>query len=189
MVRILAAQINPTIGDLAGNTKLILQGIEQGRREKADLVIFPELCLSGYPPEDFILLPHFIDAVSDRLDEIVHATEGIAAIVGLPRYNPHKLEKILYNSAAFIHNRRVIDYADKILLPTYDVFDERRYFEPGEQVKVWELNGKKFAFTICEDIWQHSGLLQTTCYRRDPVLEINKKDLSCLSIFQLLPFM
>lgn len=171
-MRILAAQINPTIGDLTGNTSRILQAIEQGRNQKADLVVFPEMSLSGYPPEDFILLPHFMEEVARKLEEIVQATQGIAVIVGLPRYNPHKLEKTLYNSAALIHDRELIDFADKILLPTYDVFDERRYFEPGEQVKVWTLHDQKLAVTICEDLWQHSGFLQSTHYRRNPVMEI-----------------
>lgn len=187
-MRILLAQINPTIGDLAGNTQLILQGIEQGRLEKADLVIFPEMSITGYPPEDFILLPHFIEAVFAHLEEIVKATEGIAVIVGLPRYNPHKYEKALYNSAAYIHDRVIIDYADKILLPTYDVFDERRYFEPGEHVKVWELKGQKFAFTICEDLWQHSGLLKSTLYRRDPIEEIKKHKPTFLINISASPF-
>lgn len=187
-MRILLAQINPTIGDLAGNTQLILSAIAQGRKQKADIVVFPELALSGYPPEDFILLPHFMDAISQKLEEIIQATAGIAILLGLPRYNPYKLEKTLYNSAAFIHNQKLIDFGDKILLPTYDVFDERRYFEPGHQVKVWELNGKKFAVTICEDLWQHSGFLQTASYRRDPVLELQNEPLSFLINISASPY-
>lgn len=187
-MRILVCQINPTIGDLNGNASLILKGIEKGKSQKADLVIFPELALTGYPPEDFILLPHFLAAVENHLKEIVQATEGIAAIVGLPRYNPHKLEKRVYNSAALIRNREILDFADKILLPTYDVFDERRYFEPGNEVKVWELLGTKFAFTICEDLWQHSGLLQETSYRRDPIEEVKDKHPSFLLNLSASPF-
>lgn len=187
-MRILVAQIDPSVGDLAGNTKLILKGISQGKRENADLVIFPELALTGYPPEDFILLPHFMDAVTSHLEEIVHATEGIAAIVGLPRVNPHKSEKRLYNSAAFIQNRSVVDFADKILLPTYDVFDERRYFEPGEEVKVWELHGQRFALTICEDLWQHSGLLQSASYQRDPIVEVKQQKPSLLINISASPY-
>lgn len=172
-MRILVAQIDPTIGDLSGNAKKIIQGIRRGKELKADLVIFPELSLSGYPPEDFLLLPHFIEQVDQKLHEIVQETEGVAAIVGLPRYNPHKVEKNLYNSAVFIHNRTILDYADKMLLPTYDVFDERRYFEPGEKAKIWELKGEKFGITVCEDLWQHKGILQTI-YRRDPIEELQK---------------
>lgn len=187
-MRILVAQMNPTIGDLAGNTQRILESIERGRRQKVDLVVFPEMALSGYPPEDFILLPHFMQAIAERLEEIVQATSGLAAIVGLPRYNPHKLEKTLYNSAALIQNQSLIDFVDKILLPTYDVFDERRYFEPGNQVKVWQLNGQKLALTICEDLWQHSGFLQSTSYRRDPILEFEKQSFACLINISASPY-
>lgn len=178
-MRILVEQIDPTIGDLAGNTQKIIQGIQKGKELKADLVIFPELSLTGYPPEDFLLLPHFIEQVDQKLHTIVQETEGIAAILGLPRYNPHKVEKNLYNSAVFINNRAIIDYADKMLLPTYDVFDERRYFEPGENPKIWELKGEKFAITVCEDLWQHKGILQTI-YRRDPIEEFQKNKPSFL---------
>lgn len=187
-MRILAAQINPTIGDLTGNAKCIIQSIERGRNQGVDLVVFPEMALSGYPPEDFILLPHFMDAVAVELEGIVHASKGIAVIVGLPRYNPHKLEKALYNSAAFIQDGRLIDFADKILLPTYDVFDERRYFEPGEEVKIWVLGNQKIAVTICEDLWQHSGCLQSTHYRRNPILEIEKHQPACLINISASPY-
>ncbi len=174
-MRILVAQINPTIGDLSGNTERIIQAIHRGRRQNVDLVLLPELSLSGYPPEDFLLLPHFIEAVNLKLEEIVQATYGIAAIIGLPRNNPNQREKILYNSAAIIDNQKIVGYADKILLPTYDVFDERRYFEPGKHVKMWLFKGQKIAVTICEDLWQHSGLLKATSYYRDPVLELKKE--------------
>lgn len=187
-MRILVAQINPIIGDLAGNAKLIIQAIQRGRKQGVDLVVLPELALSGYPPDDFLLLPHFMEEIAQRLEEIVQATEGIAVIVGLPRYNPHKLEKTLSNSAAFIQNRTLIDFADKILLPTYDVFDERRYFEPGETVKVWTINGEKIAVIICEDLWQHSGFLQSTSYRRDPILELKGQKLSCLVNISASPY-
>jgi NAD+ synthase (glutamine-hydrolysing) len=187
-MRILVAQINPTIGDLPGNAARIVQAINRGRHEEVDLVVLPELALSGYPPEDFILLPHFMDAVANWLEEIVYATKGISAIVGLPRYNPHKLEKTLYNSAAFIQNQTLVDFADKILLPTYDVFDERRYFEPGEQVKIWTVKGEKIAMTICEDLWQHSGFLQSTSYRRDPILELEGQVLACLLNISASPY-
>jgi NAD+ synthase (glutamine-hydrolysing) len=187
-MRILTVQINQTIGDLVGNSERIIQAIERGRNQGVDLVVFPEMALSGYPPEDFILLPHFMEAVAQQLQEIVQATAGIAAIVGLPRYNPYKLEKTLYNSAAFIQNKILIDFTDKILLPTYDVFDERRYFEPGHAVKTWMLNNQRIGVTICEDLWQHSGLLRSTSYRRDPVLEFAGKDISCLINISASPY-
>jgi NAD+ synthase (glutamine-hydrolysing) len=187
-MRILVAQINPTIGDLEGNTERIIHSIQQGRRQGLDLVIFPELALSGYPPEDFILLPHFMEAINECLNKIISTTEGIAAIVGLPRVNPHKLDEALYNSAALIQNQKLVDFADKILLPTYDVFDERRYFEPGHQAKIWTLNGQKLAITICEDLWQHSGFLQSAFYRRDPILELIDQKPTCLINISASPY-
>lgn len=171
-MRILLAQINPTIGDLKGNTERIIRAIQRGRQQGADIILLPELCLSGYPPEDFLLLPHFMKAVAHHLEQIIQETKDLVAIVGLPRYNPNRREKVLYDSAAIIDNQKLVGFQDKVLLPTYDVFDERRYFEPGEPVKIWDIRGKKVGITICEDIWQHSGYLQSTYYRRDPVLEL-----------------
>ncbi len=187
-MRILVAQINPTIADVAGNCARIIQAIQRGRQQGVDLVLLPELALSGYPPEDFLLLPHFMASVEEHLQKIAQAAEGIAAIVGLPRYNPNRLEKSLYNSAALIHDQKIVDFADKILLPTYDVFDERRYFEPGEQVKIWDFKGHKLGVTICEDLWQHSGFLQSTYYRRDPVLEMKGEKPTCVLNLSASPY-
>jgi NAD+ synthase (glutamine-hydrolysing) len=187
-MKILAAQINPIIGDLKGNTQKIIAAIQRGKTQQVDVVLFPEMVLCGYPPEDFLLLPHFLDAIQAHLQEIIEATTGIAAIVGLPRYASHSTQAILYNSAAILENGKLVDYADKILLPTYDVFDERRYFEPGEEVKVWSFKGGKIAVTICEDIWQHSGILQTTYYQRDPVLELKKKNPTLLLNLSASPY-
>lgn len=174
LMKILAAQINPTVGDLNGNADLIIQSIRAGEAKGADIVLFPELSLTGYPPDDLLLLPQFIAAVAQKLEQIIAACQGITAVVGLARCNPHLLEKKLYNSAAIIQNGKLLGFADKILLPTYDIFDERRYFEPGEHVSVWEISGVKVAVTICEDLWQHSGLLEPTIYRRDPILELKE---------------
>lgn len=172
-MRILLAQINPTIGDLKGNSRLIADACTEGRAQKADIVLFPELALTGYPPEDFLLLPHFIEDTAAALEDLLPATMGIIAIIGLPRHNPHGGEKHLLNSAAIVENGKIIGYQDKTLLPTYDVFDERRYFEPNKQPpKVWELAGKRVAITICEDLWNHSKLLKSVDYQRDPVEEL-----------------
>jgi NAD+ synthase (glutamine-hydrolysing) len=178
-MKILAAQINPTVGDLIGNRKKIVEAIKNGCQNQADIVLFPELALTGYPPEDLLLLPHFIASTAEQLEEIIAATKGIIAIVGLPRPNPHGLEKKLFNSAAIIQDGKLLCYADKILLPTYDIFDERRYFEPGNHVCILNIKGKKIGITICEDLWQHSGFVELTKYRRDPILELkdSKPDL------------
>lgn len=171
-MRILLAQINPTVGDLAGNTNKILKGIAYAKDHSADLVLFPELALTGYPPEDFLLLPHFISALTHPLSQIQEASKDIIVIVGTPRQSSGLTEKHLYNSAAIFSDGELLGYQDKTLLPTYDVFTERRYFDPSTSMNVWDIRDKKIGITICEDIWQHSGLVKSTSYLRDPVNEL-----------------
>lgn len=173
-MKILLAQINPIIGDIKGNTDKILKGIAHAKKHLCHLVVFPELSLCGYPPEDLLLLPDFLDAISQSLLTIQNAGSGIVVIVGAPRKSVSTSEKRLYNSAAIYKDQKLIGYQDKSLLPTYDVFSETRYFEPASTVSLWELCDKKVGITICEDIWQHSDLLTDTQYRRDPVLELMK---------------
>ncbi len=168
-MRIFLAQINPTIGDLPGNTEKILHGVAMAKQQKADLVLFPELCLCGYPPDDFLLLPHFIEALHGPLERIKAASSGIAVIIGTPRRG----DDGLYNSAAIFANETLVGFQDKSLLPTYDVFTERRYFTPAQSRKVWNLCGHKIAITICEDIWEHSSLLKGVAYSCDPVRELS----------------
>lgn len=187
-MRILLVQMNPTIGDLAGNTDKIVKGIQRGIAKSADIVVFPELCLTGYPPEDFLLRPNFLDSTELALKKVIEACKGIIVIVGTPRKNPAKTEKGLFNSAAIIQNQTLIGFQDKSLLPTYDVFDERRYFEPAEDIKVWELLEKRVAVTICEDIWQHSQRLKLTSYRRDPVKDLKKQNPELLINLSASPF-
>lgn len=170
-MRILAAQLNPTIGDFEGNTKKILQTLDHARTQKADIVVFPEMAICGYPPEDLLLHAAFVEAVEMQLEKIVRASSGLMVVVGLIRKNPSHTEKPLFNSAAIIQDSKLIGYEDKCLLPTYDVFDERRYFESGSSIKLWEYKGKKMAVMICEDIWQHSGV-EFTNYLHDPVVDL-----------------
>lgn len=170
-MHILLAQLNLTVGDVEGNAAKIIQALDNARNQKADLVLFSEMCLSGYPPEDFLLLDHFMVKIQDALQKIIEASVHLTAIVGVPRVNPELNGKHLLNSAAVIQDGKLLGYQDKILLPTYDVFDERRYFEPGGKVKTWNLLGKKVAITICEDIWKHGDGLSAS-YQRDPVKEL-----------------
>jgi NAD+ synthase (glutamine-hydrolysing) len=172
-MRILLAQMNPIVGDISGNTRKIVEALQKGRELKADLVLFSELCITGYPPEDFLLMPHFIETAHRALQDIIAASQGLVVIVGLPRQNPGIGEKKLLNSAAIIENQTLLGFQDKALLPTYDVFDEKRYFEPGNRPRLWEFGGLKIAVTICEDLWQHSEQLKFTTYARDPVLELH----------------
>lgn len=166
-MKILVAQINPTIGDFEGNGRKILFAIERARHKKADIVLFPELTLTGYPPQDLLLHEAFMEDVNKTLETITAASHGLMVVVGLPRKNPFKEEKPLYNSAAILVNGALVGYYDKWLLPTYDVFDERRYFGAGKTLGIVEFKGKKIGLTICEDVWQ-----PFESYPRDPIGEL-----------------
>ncbi|MES2344842.1 MAG: NAD+ synthase [Chlamydiota bacterium] len=171
-MRILVAQLNPIIGDLEGNTKKILKTLERARSRGVEIVLFPELTICGYPPEDLLLQSSFIEAMEKCLETIVQDSARLMIFVGLVRRNLGAGEKALLNSAAIIHDGKLLGFYDKCLLPTYDVFDERRYFEPGNKPFVCELKGKKIGVIICEDIWQHAGFVGGTRYARDPVIDL-----------------
>lgn len=171
-MRIFVAQLNPIVGDLEGNTQKILKALDRARTKEADVVLFSELTLCGYPPEDLLLHPSFIDAQEKYLEEIIHASAKLMVFVGCVRRNTSKGEKPIFNSVAVICDGKLLGFEDKRLLPTYDVFDERRYFEPGSTAHVWEHKGKRIGVLICEDIWQHAGYVAYTQYARDPVLDL-----------------
>lgn len=173
-MRILVAQLNLIIGDLEGNTQKIIETLDRARSKEVDVVLFPELTICGYPPEDLMLHRSFIDAMDEYLEKIIRASARLLVVVGVVRKNNGKGEKPLFNSAAIIEDGKLLGYQDKWLLPTYDVFDERRYFEPGSDMKVWKFKGKKIGVIICEDIWQHAGYVDFTKYHRDPVQELAK---------------
>lgn len=164
--------MNPIIGALAYNREKIIEMIDRARKQRAELVIFSEMALCGYPPQDLLLLPAFIEAMEQELDKVREACYEIAAIVGSVRVNSNRGEKGLFNTAALIENGKIIGFQDKTLLPDYDVFSERRYFDAAHEVHVWNLCGKRVAVTICEDIWQHSGAVEYATYQMDPVLEL-----------------
>lgn len=187
-MRVLLAQINPTVGDLEGNCQKILQGIAEAERRQADLLVFPELALPGYPPDDLLLLPHFNEAVDRYLEKIVHAVRDVVVILGTPKRNPRRHEKLLCNSAAIIHEKTIIGFQDKALLPTYDVFDERRYFEPAPKTFAWEIKGKKVGITICEDIWQFSRKVADTDYAQDPIKDLEPHSPDLLINLSASPF-
>jgi NAD+ synthase (glutamine-hydrolysing) len=172
-VKVALAQINPVVGALERNAHVIVTMIEKARQKGADLIIFPEMALCGYPPEDLLLLPNFIEAMNLVLQKVVEASQEIAVIVGCVRKRPYKGEKGLCNSAALIENGKLIGFQDKMLLPDYDVFSERRYFEPADHVNVWKIKGLTLAVTICEDMWQHAkDAVEYTDYKRDPIIEL-----------------
>lgn len=174
-MRVLAAQLNPTIGDLDGNLQKVLAALKRAREQRIDIVVFPELVLSGYFPDDLLLDVSYIEAIQQKLALIEPHTKGLFAAIGLPRLNPNKKEKPLYNSAAIFADGKFLGFKDKTLLPTYDVYDEKRYFESGTQQPIWEYLGRRIAILICEDAWQHAHQVQDTTYQIDPVVELKEK--------------
>ena len=149
LLRVALAQVNPTVGDIRGNARLVADNISRARDEGAGLVVFPELTLSGYPPEDLLLKTSFLDAAAGALEELAAQTHGIAAVVGFPE----RAEDV-YNAAAVLADGEVVAVYRKIYLPNYGVFDEQRYFQSGSEAAIVELNGVPIGITICEDIWE-----------------------------------
>ncbi len=151
-IRISMAQINPTVGDLAGNQDKIIDSIGRAKKQGADLVVFPELAVTGYPPEDLVLKPQFVKGNLRTLQEIKKATRGITAIVGFVDVNEH-----LYDAAAVLHDGKLVYTYYKMLLPNYGVFDEYRYFKPGNRYPVLTIKGVNVGVNVCEDIWFADG--------------------------------
>jgi NAD+ synthase (glutamine-hydrolysing) len=153
-MKIALAQQNYIVGDFEGNLGKILKGIDEAAAKGADIVVFPELAVCGYPPRDFLDYKDFTRRSLQSVDTIrKYAAGKVAVLVGSPSFNNDSDGKDLYNSAFFLHNGKIIHLANKALLPTYDIFDEYRYFEPAKNFSVAEFGGKRIAVTICEDIW------------------------------------
>ncbi len=146
------AQINTTVGDLEGNAKRILQAISQARQYGADLVAFPEMALPGYPVEDLLLKPQFVDDNIDKLSQIIPACRGITAVIGFI-----DKQTDIYNAAAVVHDGKLVGVYHKQFLPNYGVFDENRYFQAGAESPVFVINGIGVGVNICEDIWYATG--------------------------------
>jgi len=152
-MKIALAQQNYHIGNFEHNVAKIIEGIKQAKQQGAELVIFSELCICGYPPRDFLEFNDFINKCYESIDRIKAHADSIGVIVGSPARNRIPEGKDLFNAAWLLYEKEVKGIAYKTLLPTYDVFDEYRYFEPGYDWKVIEFKGKRIALTICEDIW------------------------------------
>ena len=152
-MKIILAQQNYHIGNFESNTQKIIAAIEEGKKQHADLMVFSELCICGYPPLDLLDFTNFIEKCNESIDMIRSHTQGIGVLIGTPSVNEKKEGKNLFNSAYLLYNNTIVDVVHKSLLPTYDVFDEYRYFEPAYAWHTMMFNGKKLAVTICEDIW------------------------------------
>jgi len=171
-VRIGIAQINPTVGDLPGNRELILRYIEKAREEGIEFIVFPELALLGYPPRDLLHRRGFLEAAQEEFTKIVAASDGIGVVLGhvalaekreANRADPSATafggDFLLYNAAYLLAEGEIVGYQAKQRLPSFDVFEEERYFSPGERVEVLEWRGLKLGLSVCEDFWYEGGVL------------------------------
>jgi NAD+ synthase (glutamine-hydrolysing) len=175
-MKIFLAQQNYHIGNFEANTAKIIEGINKAKAAGADLVMFPELSICGYPPRDFLDFQDFINKCYESIDLIKEHADDIGVLLGAPAHNPVREGKDLFNAAFLLHEKQVKAEIHKTLLPTYDVFDENRYFEPAFDWKCIDFKGKKLAVTICEDIW---NLGDNPLYRLTPmeILAREKPDL------------
>ena len=175
LIRIGLAQVNTTVGDLEGNSQLICEWIGRARDEGADIVAFPELALTGYPPEDLVLKPGFVRDNLKQLNVVARATKGISAVVGFVDEDGD-----LYNAAAFMHDGEIKAIYHKVFLPNYGVFDEQRYFAPGHRSPILELSGIRVGVTICEDCWYPSGPMAWQAYHgAELLININGSPYHC----------
>jgi len=152
-MKIAIAQLNFRIADFEGNLNLMRDAINKAENESVDLIVFSELSICGYPPLDLLEQRDFIDRCEESIRLLTDCTSKVAVIVGSPAINPNEKGKKLYNAAFFLANRKILAVRHKTLLPTYDIFDEYRYFEPNCEFDIVEFKGLKIALTICEDIW------------------------------------
>lgn len=165
-MKISLSQINPTVGDLRGNTEKIIKEIEKAKDLSSDLIVFPELSLIGYPPRDLIYNPDLARAVGKVINDVIAPTSyDIGIILGCPSYDGNSI----YNSALFFYKGRLFFRQDKTLLPSYDVFDETRYFKPAKDISTISFRGLRLGITICEDIWNDKDYWNRRLYEVDPV--------------------
>jgi NAD+ synthase (glutamine-hydrolysing) len=179
-MRIGLAQLNPTVGDLAGNTARLLAAYRDLVAAGAELVLTPELAVCGYPPRDLLLRTRFVADVENATAELAAATADVPLLVGTVVANPHPTGRRAYNAAAFCHHGRVQQLARKCLLPTYDVFDEDRYFEPAEAPAVIVHAGRRIGVTICEDIWANESPGDQRLHKLDPVALLKAQGIDLL---------
>ncbi len=175
-MKIAIAQINPTIGEIAGNASQILQFARQAEQQNVSLLITPELSLCGYPPKDLLLNGSFIEDMAATIEQLAHdLPQNMAVLVGCVQINDkfhHSGGKPLFNSAALLHQGKVEQVFHKRLLPNYDVFDEHRYFEPGLQINSFSFSSLKVGVTICEDFWNDEDFWGKRSYATNPIADL-----------------
>jgi NAD+ synthase (glutamine-hydrolysing) len=168
-MKIALAQINTTVGDIDGNRDKVLQTMEKAKEMGADLAVFPELCLTGYPPRDLLGLHGFVESNLRALREIANQSDSMGVLLGFVDRNPRKEGRNFYNAAAFLAQGNIQAIIHKTLLPTYDVFDEDRYFEKAEGVRLIHFGGRVLGVSICEDAWNSEDFWSRPLYSTDPI--------------------
>ena len=171
-MKIALAQLNYHTGNFTNNTHKIIEAIIEAKNKGAELVVFAELAVCGYPPRDFLEFDNFLLESEKAVQNIADASQGIYTIVGAPTKNNSEKGKDLFNSALVLKDGKIIHKVHKTLLPTYDIFDENRYFEPNSEFNLIEINGKKIALTICEDIWNVDN---NPLYKEEPMQYLIKQ--------------
>ncbi|MDX1740105.1 MAG: NAD+ synthase [Rhodothermales bacterium] len=172
-MKIALAQINPTVGDIDGNVSLVIDFAQRAAAQGADLAVFPELCICGYPPLDLLENESFIDACAEAVETVALKLAGtIAVIVGAPVRNKESVGKRLFNAALLLEDGRRVAEVHKSLLPTYDIFDEFRYFEPAHERSLVEWRGLKLGLHVCEDMWNNEEQADYHLYRDNPIDEL-----------------
>lgn len=186
-MKIALAQFNPTVGDFAGNSARILSLAAEAKTRGADLAVFSELCLCGYPPQDLLERPAFIDRNAAALKQLAAKLPlpGIVGYAGRVKKSPGKA---IANRAALLCGGKIVFEQSKMLLPTYDVFDESRYFQPARRQTVYELHGERLGLTICEDAWNDSNFWPQCRYDRDPVTELAAQGIGLLINISASPY-
>ena len=173
-MKIALIQTNPIIGDFTHNIDSINQWLHKAIEKQCDLAVFPELSISGYPPQDLLERPSFLNEHDNALQDFIESTTGIAVLCGAITRHTGSTGKMLHNSAILFSEGQIIHAAHKRLLPSYDVFDEHRYFEPAGSSATCVFKGVKLGITICEDIWNDKKVFQHQLYNLDPVNELLK---------------
>jgi NAD+ synthase (glutamine-hydrolysing) len=186
-MKIALAQFNPTIGDFLGNAARILDLAQQAKQRGADLAVFTELCLCGYPPQDLLERPAFLDRNVDELKELATKV-ALPSLVGYAGRVKNGAGKSVANKAALLCGGRIAFEQSKMLLPTYDVFDESRYFQPADKQVVYSFQEEKLGITICEDVWNDPNFWPTRLYERDPVVELSKQGTTVLLNISASPY-
>src|SRR5438874_13399485 len=174
-MKVFIGQINPTVGALSSNAELIKNAYEQGVRAGADLVMVTELAVTGYPPRDLLDREVFVNAALETRDALAKMTGKTALLFGCITRNDNWCGKPLHNTAVLAQNGKIVFQQNKVLLPTYDVFDELRYFEPARAVQIVEIAGKRAAISICEDFWFNDEVLGTKLYCDNPVDQLARQ--------------